>query len=83
MAEETFVIRIWCEYSDHEGVKPEFRGVIEHVSSGKRQYLPCFAAITDFIASYSSQPVVFELRRGPESGVGRIRQWVQQRLRSD
>lgn len=83
MAEDTFIIRIWCEYSDHEGVKPEYRGYIEHVPSGERCYLPHFQAIFEFINPYVQQLAVPGLPNGRESGSGRmwqVRQWMQRRL---
>jgi hypothetical protein len=49
VAENTFVIRIWCEHSDRASVKPQFRGVIEHVISGQRQYLANSHSIIQFI----------------------------------
>jgi len=52
VAENTFVIRIWCEHSEQESVKPQFRGVIEHVISGQRQYLADTQVINQFIQSH-------------------------------
>lgn len=86
VTEDTFIIRIWCEYSDHDGVQPEYRGTIEHVSSGKRQYLPCFAAIFDFISFYGSQPLVLDLGPPLKVGGGRmwqVRQWMQRHFHGE
>lgn len=52
MAENTFVIRIWCEHSDHASIKPQFRGVIEHVVTGQRQYFANTHKIAPFIQAY-------------------------------
>lgn len=52
MTENTFVIRIWCEHSEQESVKPQFRGVIEHVISGQRQYLADTQVIIQFIQNH-------------------------------
>jgi hypothetical protein len=52
VAENTFVIRIWCEHSEQESVKPQFRGVIEHVISGQRQYLADTKVIIQFIQTH-------------------------------
>jgi hypothetical protein len=52
VTENTFVIRIWCEHSEQESVKPQFRGVIEHVISGQRQYLVDTQAILHFIQTH-------------------------------
>lgn len=52
MAEDTFIIRIWCEHSEHTNVNPQFRGVIEHAISGRRQYLNSTDGINHFIQSH-------------------------------
>lgn len=52
MAETTFVIRIWCEHSEQESVKPQFRGVVEHVFSGQRQYIANTQSISEFIQNH-------------------------------
>jgi len=83
MTEDSFIIRIWCEYSDQEGVAPEYRGVIEHVASGNRRYLPDFQTVVEFIGLYVNQPPPQACAARPKSGVGRmdqVRQWMQRRL---
>ena len=52
MTEDTFIIRIWCEYTDLEEFEPEYRGLIEHVSSGERHFLPDFLAISEAMSLY-------------------------------
>lgn len=52
MAENTYVIRIWFEHSEQENIKPQFRGVIEHVLSGQRQYLADTQSINQFIQNH-------------------------------
>ena len=73
MAENTFVIRIWCEHSEREGVKPQFRGVIEHVISGQRQYLANSQGITQFIQTHLP-----EKSRNTENESNSITQWIDQ-----
>jgi len=83
MTEDSFIIRIWCEYSDQEGVAPEYRGVIEHVGSGDRRYLPDFQTVVEFIGLYVHQPAPQTCLASPQSGPGRlgqVRQWMQRRL---
>ncbi|MBP6472395.1 MAG: hypothetical protein KBE23_14440 [Chloroflexi bacterium] len=52
MTEDTFIIRIWCEYNDLEEFEPEYRGLIEHVPSGVRHFLPDFLAISEVMSLY-------------------------------
>lgn len=76
MAEDTFVIRIWCEHSEQESVKPQFRGVIEHVISGQRQYLIDTQAINQFIQNH--------LPHKPNNSTNKshsISQWIDQENR--
>jgi len=49
VAEKTFVIRIWYEYSEQSDVKPQFRGVIKHATNGQQQYLKSTHNIHHFI----------------------------------
>ena len=48
----TFILRIWNEPREIEGAAPEWRGVLEHVDSGKRKYLNDLDQIIAFIAPY-------------------------------
>ena len=52
MAEDTFIIRIWCEHSEHANIPPQFRGVIEHALSGQRQYISGIEGIRHFIQAH-------------------------------
>lgn len=57
MAENTFIIRIWCEHSEQGYGKPQLRGVIEHAVTGQRQYLKGSQTIIQFIkAQISDKP---------------------------
>jgi hypothetical protein len=47
-----FVVRIWLEGRESESVAPEWRGVIEHVNSGKRHYLRDLNEIPRYIIPY-------------------------------
>lgn len=73
MQENTFVIRMWCEPSEHESVKPQLRGVIEHVTTGQRQYIAHTAGIGQFIQTYipSTSPNSNDNTRS-------ISQWIDQ-----
>ena len=51
VTENTFIIRIWCEHSEHTNIKPQFRGVVEHAISGERQYISGTKGISHFIQS--------------------------------
>ena len=70
MAENTFVIRIWCEHSEQESVKPQFRGVIEHVISGQRQYIANTQSIGQFIQNHL--PITPNNKINPHT----INQWI-------
>ena len=36
---QVFIVRVWLERREIEGVAAEWRGVVEHVPSGERRYL--------------------------------------------
>lgn len=48
----TFVIRVWSERTESTLGSVEWRGVIEHVPSRRRQYLLELNTITLFISPY-------------------------------
>ena len=48
----SFIVRIWCEKRDLEGAPSEWRGMIEHVTSGKRNYLKDVDEIAAAIVPY-------------------------------
>ncbi|MCA9957917.1 MAG: hypothetical protein R3E31_12790 [Chloroflexota bacterium] len=52
MNEHVFVIRIWWEYREIEGELPSYRGVIQHVETGKKQYFKDLGTIQHFITSF-------------------------------
>jgi hypothetical protein len=48
----TFIARFWLEPREIKGAKPIWRGVVEHVASGRRLYLEDLDEIKTFIANY-------------------------------
>ena len=52
---QAFIIRIWCEPREIEGAPLEWRGMVEHVASGKRCYLKELDDIAPMIAPYLEQ----------------------------
>jgi hypothetical protein len=48
----SFIVRIWLEAREIKEKKPEWRGVIEHVSNGAKHNLRDLNEITSFIAPY-------------------------------
>lgn len=49
---ESFVVRVWLERREIADALPEWRGVIEHVASGKRQYILDLDMVVLFMAEY-------------------------------
>lgn len=47
-----FIVRIWSEPREIKYAPPEWRGVIEHVASGDRQYLKNLNEILEFVTPY-------------------------------
>jgi hypothetical protein len=47
-----FIVKLWLERREIEGAKPEWRGRIDHVQSGKRAYFRDPAQIMRFIQAY-------------------------------
>ena len=48
----SFIVRFWVEPREIEDAKPVWRGVVEHVPSGKKLYLNNLEEIIVFINSY-------------------------------
>jgi len=48
----SFIVRFWLEPREIEDAKPHWRGVIEHVESGKKLYLKNLNEIKAFIGTY-------------------------------
>jgi len=51
-SDHAFIIRIWPEDREIEEAPATWRGVIEHVRSGEKQYLNELASIITFIIPY-------------------------------
>ena len=49
---ESFIVRIWLEHREIAGALPVWRGMIEHVTSGKRMYVSDLDHIVVFMADY-------------------------------
>lgn len=54
-SDHAFVIRIWKEHREIEDADPSWRGVIEHVPSGKKRYFQDLLHIIGFINPYFEQ----------------------------
>lgn len=50
----SFVARIWLEQG--EGSAPRWRGHVEHVQSGKKEYFDTFASLQVFLVSVTGVP---------------------------
>ena len=49
---ESFVVRVWLERREIVDALPVWRGVIEHVASGKRQYILDLESVELFMEEY-------------------------------
>jgi predicted AAA+ superfamily ATPase len=47
-----FIVKLWLERREIEGTKPEWRGRIDHVQSGRRVYFRDIVGITHFIQAF-------------------------------
>jgi len=52
---QVFVIRIWREPSEMEDAQPQWRAMIEHVSSQQRAYTDDLDKVMDIVKSYLDQ----------------------------
>lgn len=50
----SFVARIWLEQGS--GSSPKWRGHVEHVQSGKKEYFDTLATLQEFLASVTGVP---------------------------
>jgi hypothetical protein len=48
-APESFLLRLWLEVREIAGAPAELRGHIEHLASGKREYVTSYRSIEEFI----------------------------------
>ncbi len=65
-----FIVRVWREPREIEGAPPEWRGMIEHVGTGRRRYIKDLREITDFMALYLEQLGVVTIST-------RLRRWLK------
>ena len=56
----TFIMRFWLEPRELENARPIWRGVVEHVASGRKHYLKNLEEVKQFILSYLPEAVVFQ-----------------------
>ena len=56
----TFIVRFWLEPRELENAGPIWRGVVEHVASGRKLYLKNLEEVKQFIVSYLPETVVFQ-----------------------
>lgn len=52
MKKQIFIVRFWSEYHEDGEARPELRGTIQHIASGKKYPLTQFNSIIDCIGSY-------------------------------
>jgi hypothetical protein len=57
---QAFIVRFWLEPREIQGEKPLWRGVIEHVPTGRKLFLKGLNEVTAFIESYL--PGINEIR---------------------
>ena len=57
-----FIVRFWLEHREIQSAKPVWRGVIEHVPSGRLLVLKDLDEITAFIESYMPEAAGFSRR---------------------
>ena len=51
---QSFIVRVWIEprEDEYEGMKPEWRGVIENVGNGERVYFNHLDQVTIYLTSF-------------------------------
>jgi hypothetical protein len=76
MSEHIFIIRIWAENRDIEGASPQYRGVIQHASSGEKQYLENTNAVKNFMLPYLEEMGIDTDQRDP------LNDWLRNQKKS-
>jgi hypothetical protein len=61
--EQVFIVRVWREPRDIQGVEPTWRGVVEHVGTGERRYLTDLGELALFIGPHLDKMGVRPQRR--------------------
>ena len=72
----SFIVRIWHEPRELKGAVPEWRGVIEHISSGKRRYFRHINEVTNFMEPYLNK---IEFKSGTNWRLRKILSLLKQR----
>lgn len=52
MKKQIFIVRFWNEQHEDAHARPELRGTIQHIASGRKYPLTQFNSIIDCIGSY-------------------------------
>lgn len=47
-----FVVRLWLEHREMEGMVPERRGIVEHVPTGERRYVRSVDEVLEFLSGF-------------------------------
>jgi hypothetical protein len=53
----SYIVRIWLEPREIEGANIEWKGSVQHVTSGERKYFTTFAQLNAFIAKCAALDV--------------------------
>jgi hypothetical protein len=69
-----FIVRLWQEPREIEGAVVEWRGVVLHVATNRRQYFKHLDDIISFIAPYAGK------RNAHISGTRKLKKWFKLRL---
>jgi hypothetical protein len=51
----SFIVRIWLERREIAGALPHWRGIVQHVESGRKEYFVDLDSITIFMSRYMEQ----------------------------
>ena len=62
----SFIVRFWLEPREIKDAKPVWRGVVEHVASGRKLYLKNLEEIKAFIKSYIGE-IDEQIRSEPQT----------------
>lgn len=59
----SFVLRLWLERREIEGAMPVWRGVIELVPSGERQYFEGVNQLSEILTQYLANNEITEIKK--------------------
>jgi hypothetical protein len=90
---QVFVVRLWRERREIDGAAPYWRGVVEHVASGRRRFLQETLILTPFVALADENetrsalrawrfPLAFAVgQEAPQpSRCAQLRRWLQSHI---